>query len=195
MLPATRQPGRCIYCAFRARQYSLQTRRLPHRNREERERGSRKADHGRPSFIRYQETDKGHKVPKGSGFLGKVSDDGVVRKFYGGKINQQTPQEQARDFRDVLDRRLKVLQEELKETPLVEQLGKEREAQGLRPRSWNQTCSLLARGCGEVYRCCQLGKGFPTVVKRSVINQRYVVEHYLMLGNAYCLTILGTLRR
>lgn len=93
--------------------------------------------------IRYQET-RGGDVGRGKkaiNFAGKPSADSIVRKFYKGKINEQTREEQARDFRDVLHKRLRTLKEELKEAPLIEQLAKEREEEGLKPRSFNQMWS------------------------------------------------------
>lgn len=141
MLPAARQPGRCIYCAFRARQYSLQVRRLPRRQRNERE--SRNNADSPP--IRYQGSGgKGRRFQLPKDFA-KLTSDGIVRKFFQGKIDKQSPEEQARTFRDVLHKRLKTLKEELEDAPLVEQLAKEREAEGLKPRSFNQIWSEFER--------------------------------------------------
>ena len=72
MIPTTRQPGRCIYCAFRARQYSLQVRRLPFKNRNEREKKDQ--DNARSVPIRYHEGKGKERIPKTFS-----KPDGIVR--------------------------------------------------------------------------------------------------------------------
>ena len=150
MLPAARQTGRCIYCAFRARQHALQARRLSTHARHEGEVKSGKHGSKGPR-IRYQQSDRGknNKIPRN---LGRLGSDSPIRKFFKGRINEQTPEERAYNFRDVLQKRLQALKDELKETPLVEQLGKEREAEGLRPRSFSQIWSEFERKMVETAR-------------------------------------------
>ena len=133
MLPVARHPGRCIYCAFRARQYSLATRRLPLNKRDDR--AKRQPDQSfTPVPIRYHKAPESKAAPSSKG----APEDAVVRRFLNGKFIDKSPAARAQDFNNVLDKRLGELKDELRETPLMEQLAKERQSAGERPRSFEQ---------------------------------------------------------
>ena len=145
MLPTTRQPGRCIYCAFRARQYSLASKRLPRRNRSEGD--GEAAQDGRASFtIKYQRG-KGalRQDVRNAKFAGRTGDQSIVRKFFKGGYTDKNPWEEQQDFRETLRQRLGALKDELRDAPLMEQLGKERQAEGLQPRDFNRIWNEFER--------------------------------------------------
>ncbi|KAM0716904.1 hypothetical protein Q7P37_006756 [Cladosporium fusiforme] len=117
-LARSNAPGRCIHCAIRSQRLTLQQLRLgstssraPRKHGTKENRGS---DSRRPSVIRYT---GGQREGSASG------KDGALRKrFNAGK--------QDRGFPEMLQERLKVLKEELKDTPLFEHYKRERMEQG-----------------------------------------------------------------
>jgi len=139
MLPATPRAGRCIYCAFRTRQIALQARRL---NTYPASRGGlihKSLDLGKNSKadlrVRPRYSRKGGDDGR---FSRKAVDDRGAHsrfKLHFQGIRRGDRKDENESYGEVLDKRLKVLKDELKDAPILELMRKRTQDEGDRGES------------------------------------------------------------
>ena len=120
MLSANRQhAGRCIYCAFRARQIALQSRRSKHTGQQSNDSPVRYLEVGERGGYKLRKVINASRETRNNELEGVLSKrGGFLNINFRGNLSHS-------DFRDVLHGRLNEMKDELRDAPVLEQLRKE----------------------------------------------------------------------
>ena len=145
MIPSHRDAGKCIYCAFRAQQLALRSRRLGkpfHTSVPRHERApiryTNRNEGSKFRFVSKPDRRQNDQHRLAAENLGKVSEDSVVRKYIKGRLDEVSPREKQQQFSRTLAARLEAIKDELKDAPLLEQLSKERADAGEKQESFSK---------------------------------------------------------
>ncbi|KAK3721025.1 RNA helicase [Vermiconidia calcicola] len=155
MLPSTSNGSRCIYCAFRTQQLTLQARRVRNPVRQFHATATAhvriRYDNRPPLQHNSGRAQDDVHSSSGSGFFGRTDKSSVIRKFKKGEegdARKDRGRQEKANFETALKNRLNAAKDELKDAPLLDQLRKEKEAAGGKadsfPQIWKSFTSKLS---------------------------------------------------